>query len=73
LTNCDKEQIHIPGSIQPHGLLLVLEESQLKIVQVSNNTFDFLGLYPYELLGKQLEELLDIEQISFIQMSCRRF
>jgi len=28
---------------------------------------NFLGLYPYELLGKQLEELLDIEQISFIQ------
>lgn len=67
LTNCDKEQIHIPGSIQPHGLLLVLEEPQLKIVQVSNNTFDFLGLHPYELLGKQLAELLDLEQISFIQ------
>ncbi|MGN6725364.1 MAG: hypothetical protein ACTHLZ_05570, partial [Tepidisphaeraceae bacterium] len=24
LTNCDREPIHIPGSIQPHGALLVL-------------------------------------------------
>lgn len=24
LTECDREPIHIPGSIQPHGALLVL-------------------------------------------------
>ena len=23
LTTCDREPIHIPGSIQPHGVLLV--------------------------------------------------
>jgi two-component system, chemotaxis family, sensor kinase Cph1 len=26
LTNCDREAIHIPGAIQPHGILLVLQE-----------------------------------------------
>jgi len=31
LTNCDEEPIHIPGSIQPHGLLFVLKEPQLQI------------------------------------------
>ena len=25
LTNCDREPIHIPGSIQPHGCLLACE------------------------------------------------
>ena len=30
LTNCEREPIHIPGAIQPHGLLLALDaESDL--------------------------------------------
>ena len=24
ITNCDREPIHVPGAIQPHGLLLAL-------------------------------------------------
>ncbi len=31
LTTCDREPIHIPGAIQPHGLLLVLREPDLVI------------------------------------------
>jgi light-regulated signal transduction histidine kinase (bacteriophytochrome) len=27
LTNCDREPIHIPGSIQPHGVVLVLDQA----------------------------------------------
>ena len=27
LTNCDREPIHIPGSIHPFGLLLVLQSN----------------------------------------------
>ena len=27
LSNCDREPIHVPGSIQPHGALLVLNET----------------------------------------------
>ena len=32
LTDCDREPIHIPGSIQPHGLLLVVEAAGLTVV-----------------------------------------
>ena len=32
LTNCDREPIHIPGFIQPYGVLLVLQEHDLKIL-----------------------------------------
>ena len=35
LTNCDREPIHIPGAIQPHGVLLVLREPSLTICQAS--------------------------------------
>ncbi|MGA1799698.1 histidine kinase dimerization/phosphoacceptor domain -containing protein [Sphingomonas sp. 4RDLI-65] len=32
LTACDREPIHIPGAIQPHGLLLVADATTLAIV-----------------------------------------
>jgi len=67
LTNCDREEIHIPGLIQPHGLLFVLQEPDFTILQVSKNSFDLIGISPENLLGKQLKELLDVEQISTIQ------
>jgi len=67
LTNCDKEPIHIPGLIQPHGLLFVLQEPQLKILQVSNNTLQALGIPPQEILGKNLTNFFDSQLIQQIQ------
>lgn len=32
VSECDREPIHIPGSIQPHGLLLIAAQSDLRIV-----------------------------------------
>lgn len=67
LTNCDREPIHIPGLIQPHGVLLVLQNPTLEIVQVSRNTEAVMGRQPEELLGKPLSDLLDAKQIKLIQ------
>jgi two-component system, chemotaxis family, sensor kinase Cph1 len=67
LTNCDRELIHIPGLVQPHGVLLVLQDPTLEIVQVSSNTQEVLGRLPEELLGKPLSNLLDAKQIKLIQ------
>lgn len=36
LSICAQEPIHIPGSIEPHGVLLVTDAPDLKIIQVSN-------------------------------------
>lgn len=67
LTNCDREPIHIPGLIQPQGVLLVLQASTLEIIQVSSNTQAIIGRQPQHLLGKQLSDLLDAKQIKTIQ------
>lgn len=56
LTNCDKEPIHIPGAIQNHGILFVLQEPQLEILQLSNKTFQILGIQHQKLLGKKLNQ-----------------
>ena len=38
LTNCDCEPIHIPGSIQPHGILLVIDPNSEVVLQAAGNT-----------------------------------
>jgi chemotaxis family two-component system sensor kinase Cph1 len=58
LNLCDKEPIHIPGSIQPHGLLLVLDPVQLTILQASGNSCAFTGRDVAQLLGQTVEPLL---------------
>ncbi|MBK5958315.1 ATPase [Rhodoplanes elegans] len=44
LTSCDREPIHIPGRIQPHGVLLAFVEPTLRPVAVSANVERFAGL-----------------------------
>ena len=58
LTACDTEPIHIPGSIQPHGVLLVIKEPELTVVQVSANTSEHFGVGPEALLGQRIDLLL---------------
>jgi light-regulated signal transduction histidine kinase (bacteriophytochrome) len=44
LTNCDREPIHIPGSIQPHGAMLVLDADSFTLRFASANAPAFLGV-----------------------------
>ena len=44
LTNCERELIHLAGSVQPHGVLLALREPTLRIVQASANAAALLGV-----------------------------
>jgi light-regulated signal transduction histidine kinase (bacteriophytochrome) len=37
LSNCERESIHLAGSIQPQGALLVVHAEDLRIVQASDN------------------------------------
>ncbi|TCZ59747.1 GAF domain-containing protein [Roseicella aquatilis] len=43
LSNCEREQIHLAASIQPHGALLLLREPELTVVQASANAAALLG------------------------------
>ncbi|MEA5618105.1 ATP-binding protein [Cronbergia sp. UHCC 0137] len=59
--------IHLSSQIQPHGILLVLEEPELRILQISNNTFSVFGTTPENMLGKKLEDLVDPYQMEGIK------
>ncbi|TPX70814.1 hypothetical protein SpCBS45565_g01461 [Spizellomyces sp. 'palustris'] len=43
LETCANDPIHIPGSIQPHGLLLAFDTDSQQIQIVSDNVASFLG------------------------------
>jgi len=55
---CDREPIHSPDCIQPHGLLLALREPELVVVEASENTGELLGVEAHDLLGRPVVDLL---------------
>ncbi|MBD1909260.1 MULTISPECIES: ATP-binding protein [unclassified Leptolyngbya] len=59
-------------SIQPHGVLLVLSDSELVVLQVSANIQEYFGVLPQDLLGQPLTRLLDEAAIALIQQSIKR-
>lgn len=57
--NCDQEPIHIPGSIQPHAVLLVLQDDY--VVQCSENASELLALegsVTETVLGRRVDAVL---------------
>lgn len=67
LTNCEKEPIHIPGLIQPHGVLLAVTQDQdNRIVQASLNTNVLLGVSVDTLLGTPMADLVGPEQLALL-------
>ncbi len=64
ITNCDREPIHIPGSVQPHGALLVADPKDLQIIQVAGDTPRILGAKPIELLTTNLSDCFPPDRVS---------
>lgn len=60
LTNCDREPIHIPGSIQPHGCLLALDAAAGEVLRHSANAPAMLGLTG-DPNGRPLAEVIGAE------------
>ncbi|MDB5373745.1 MAG: hypothetical protein JWP04_2387 [Belnapia sp.] len=62
LTRCDIEPIHAPGSIQPHGLLVLADRDSFAISHVAGDVEGRLGLAAWQglpltaLLGEALAE-----------------
>ena len=66
LTNCDREAIHLLGHIQPHGILIVILEADLKIVQISENTISFFNIPASSLIDQPLQKLFPQSQIDIL-------
>ncbi|MHC5932749.1 response regulator [Nostoc sp.] len=60
---CSDESVYAPGYIQPHGILLMLQEPQLTILQISENVEQFFGISAEALLGQPLQRLFSHAQV----------
>ncbi len=67
-TNCDREPIHTPNCIQPQGVLLVLAEPDLRIVQISENAPDILGIAVADLLDRPLVDFISSDRGDLTQI-----
>ncbi|TGE27672.1 ATP-binding protein [Hymenobacter metallicola] len=67
LTNCDREPIHIPGSVQPYGFLLCLEPETGRVVHASENTLALIGTPAEDLIGRGLDTVLGAGTIAEIE------
>lgn len=71
LTNCDREPIHIPGAIQPHGVLLAVRELDQQIMQASANASSRL-LGGRGVVGETLRTVLGVPAADAIRVALNR-
>jgi light-regulated signal transduction histidine kinase (bacteriophytochrome) len=55
---CEREPIHTPGAIQPHGALLVARADSLLVSHTSANLAAILGCDVHTVLGQPLEQAI---------------
>lgn len=75
LTDCDREPIHVPQAIQPHGFLLVLDPDSLVVAKgagpietltgqdawIDRSVADLLG----ETVARRLKDMVQVEERGF--------
>ena len=58
LGNCEREPIHVPGSVQPRGVLLALHPTELVVHQASLNLGAFSAVAAADAVGRRLAAVL---------------
>jgi light-regulated signal transduction histidine kinase (bacteriophytochrome)/CheY-like chemotaxis protein len=72
LTNCDREPIQIPGSIQPHGAMLVVDPDRFEILYASENSGALTGYEKPPVKGTPLAEILGEDAVHQIRNACAK-
>jgi two-component system, chemotaxis family, sensor kinase Cph1 len=72
LTTCDREPIHIPSFIQPHGVLFALTGADLRIAAVSANVATHFGHDAHTLLDTPLGQILREDSLEAIKTALGR-
>lgn len=70
-TECDQYNFETPGKIQSHGAMLVLQESSLTVVQLSQNTNRIIGIDAKQLINQPLLNFLDAGSANALQKAIR--
>jgi light-regulated signal transduction histidine kinase (bacteriophytochrome) len=71
ISNCEDEPIRIPGSIQRHGFMLLLDKREEHVVAASENTEEFLALPLRLILGASVDTILGREVLAALRAGTR--
>lgn len=69
---CGKLPLHQINSIQPHGVVILLDTTLKKILQVSENSSELLNKSPNELVNTDPETILTQQSIDQLQQACKK-
>lgn len=67
LTNCDREPIHLIGSVQSFGFLLAVAGAEWRVCHASRNATEWLRAQPEEMLGQPLDTIFTAEAVHAIR------
>ena len=66
VTSCDREPIHLPGGIQPHGFLINVNPEDFSVRQVSENATGLFGRDISGILNHRLDDLIGTEHADLV-------
>lgn len=72
LTNCDREPIQIPGSIQPHGAMFVVDPERFQILFASANAAALTGYEGAIVRGAALHTIIGEQAVHEIRNACAK-
>jgi diguanylate cyclase (GGDEF)-like protein len=72
LTACDREPIHVPGHIQPHGVLIATYPNSSRISHVSANLEESTGIPASQALNATVGDLLGPDMMSALSLLLER-
>jgi len=67
ILNCEDEPIRIPGSIQRHGFMLLLDKRAEHVVAASENAEEFLAVPLKLILGAPVDTILEREVLAALR------
>lgn len=67
LSNCDREPIHLIGTVQPFGFLIAVDRTDWSVIRASGNAAEWLGRGPDSFLGLPLNQVFSVEAIHAIR------
>src|SRR5690606_36062558 len=73
LDTCADEPIRVPGSVQPHGVLLAVSEPDLVVRHVSANVADLTGVAVRDAVDAPLAEVAGLAATDVLRAHLRTF
>jgi light-regulated signal transduction histidine kinase (bacteriophytochrome) len=64
---CERERIHIPGAIQPHGAMLGVLADGWRVTHASANLGSMIGRSAASVLGMALEDVIGVAACRALQ------